>query len=97
MEVLVSYLNFKPDKAVEGLKNDPHSSDKLKPIIAKHIDDLPSRGVNSVIDKMISERLDLYDNNAIEDFWQKAFVFIHEEQQRISIPKQTNIKADGNE
>lgn len=97
LEVLVSYLNFKPDKAADGLKNDPHSSDKLKPIIAKHIDDLPSCGVNSVIDKMISERLDLYDNDAIEDFWHKAFEFIREEQHRINIPDQTKIKADGNE
>ena len=97
LEVLVSYLNFKPDKAVERLKNDPHSSNKLTAIIAKHINDLPSLGVNSVIEKMISERLDLFELNAIEEFWQKAFEFIKEEQERISIPEQTNIKADGNE
>ena len=45
---------------------------------------------------MISERLDLIDPDSIEELWQKAFIFIREEQQRISIPEQTNTQIDGN-
>ena len=86
LEVLVSYLNFKEDKAVEGLANDPHSSNKLKPIISKHINEISQVGVNKVIDNMISARLDVYDSNAIEELWSKAFEFINEEHRRIIIP-----------
>ena len=97
LEVLVSYLSFKEDKAVDGLTNDPHSSNILKPIISKHINEISLVGVNKVIDKMISARLDIYDSDVIEELWRKAFKFISEEQQRISIPKQINLMTDGNE
>ena len=99
LEVLVSYLNFNSDKAIAGLMSDIHSSNKLRPIISKHIEDISIIGVNAAIDKMISERLDLYEPNAIEELWQKAFVFIREEQKRISIPNETNSFSliDGNE
>lgn len=96
LEVLVSCLNFKEDSAIAGLTSDSHSSNKLKLIISKHLNEISSVGVNKTIDKMISERLDLIDPDSIEELWQKAFIFIREEQQRISIPEQTNTQIDGN-
>ena len=97
LEVLVSYLNFNSDKAVAGLTNDSLSSDKLKPIISKYINEISQVGVNKAINNMISARLDEFDSNAIEELWSKAFEFIREEQHRINIPKQIIINADGNE
>lgn len=97
LETLVAYLNMDDISAFNGLTSDSHASDLLKPIISKHLPDLTSLGANKSIEIMINERLNLVNPNDIEKLMEKAFSFIQEEQNRLSIPHKNKTVHNVNE
>lgn len=84
LEILASCEGMSMNEVFNRIKVDSLSSEELKQVTRNVIDSIGNEEDNSVVNKIMNERLDMFDRGAIEDLWRKAFDYIFEEQQRLS-------------